>query len=233
MKEMRIMRAIGDIDDRYIDEAAPVIKSKAVRFGAWARYAGMAAAAVLVIGAGVFVITRGSDVGVSDPAQTSAAPVGSTDMTEGEPIVIMSAAEDTDSDFSAAWSSPYMEYDTMEEASQTAGFDMTVPESFGIYADRHIATVFDDMIEVTYYDEAGNEGFRVRKTAGADDPSGDFNVYESSETADVDGRTVTMEGSSDKIFKAVWTDSGYAYAVSAGENGLSRADIEEIIKNVK
>ena len=32
MKEMRVMRAIGDIDDKYIDEAAPVqTKRNAIR----------------------------------------------------------------------------------------------------------------------------------------------------------------------------------------------------------
>ena len=79
--------------------------------------------------------------------------------SEPEPVV----TEDTRNLVSLG--NPYVYYDTIEEAVKAAGFEMSVPESFGKYIDRHIATIADDMIEVTYYDEAGNEGFSIRKTA--------------------------------------------------------------------
>ena len=51
MKEMRLMQIIGDIDEKYIDEAAPAEqKKKALRFTPWVRYASIAACAALVIG---------------------------------------------------------------------------------------------------------------------------------------------------------------------------------------
>ena len=59
MKEMRVMRAIGDIDDKYIDEAAPVqTKRNAIRLVSWAKYAGIAACAALVLGIGVFTVKQ-------------------------------------------------------------------------------------------------------------------------------------------------------------------------------
>ena len=46
MKEMRLMQIIGDIDEKYIDEAAPGgQKQKAIRFAPWVRYVGIAACA--------------------------------------------------------------------------------------------------------------------------------------------------------------------------------------------
>ena len=61
MKEMRLMQIIGDIDEKYIDEAAPAEqKKKAMRFTPWVRYASIAACAMLVIGVGIFAITQHS-----------------------------------------------------------------------------------------------------------------------------------------------------------------------------
>ena len=53
------MQIIGDIDEKYIDEAAPAEqKKKAMRFTPWVRYASIAACAMLVIGVGIFAITQ-------------------------------------------------------------------------------------------------------------------------------------------------------------------------------
>ena len=66
MKEMRLMQIIGDIDEKYIDEAAPAEqKKKAMRFTPWVRYASIAACAMLVIGVGIFAITQHMSVVVS------------------------------------------------------------------------------------------------------------------------------------------------------------------------
>jgi len=229
-KEMRIMRAIGDIEDKYIDEAAPVMNSKAIRFSSWSKYIGMAAAVVLVVGIGVFAVTQ-NNIGVDSPAQT---------VTNGtEPAV----TEKTD-DF-AFLGNPYVEYDTLEEAVQAVGFDMSVLESFGEFTDRHIATVLDDMIEVTYYNTAGNVGLRIRKSIGTEDNSGADYYFET--MLPIKGTNGTMSGITKKdgtveIFKAVWTDGEYAYSVTAPYNsadesgsktGFTQAEMEEIIKNVK
>jgi len=217
-KEMRIMRAIGEMN------------SKAIRFSSWSKYIGMAAAVVLVVGIGVFAVTQ-NNIGVDSPAQT---------VTNGtEPAV----TEKTD-DF-AFLGNPYVEYDTLEEAVQAVGFDMSVLESFGEFTDRHIATVLDDMIEVTYYNTAGNVGLRIRKSIGTEDNSGADYYFET--MLPIKGTNGTMSGITKKdgtveIFKAVWTDGEYAYSVTAPYNsadesgsktGFTQAEMEEIIKNVK
>ena len=237
-KEMRIMRAIGDIDDAYIDEAAPRGKSRAIRLNTWTRYAGIAAAAVLVTGIGVFAVTRNNGVGVSDPPQTSAPSAEqSTTETENMPMVIMAAPADTDDEGAAVdWINPFTACATIEEATQTAGFDMSVPESFGVFTDRVITVIGGDLIDVTYYDKDENEGPCIRKSKGSDDISDDYNIYDSVRTADIGGRNVTLSGKGEKIFKAVWTAGGYSFSVTVAyddETGLTQSEMEGIIKNVK
>ena len=74
MKEMRLMQIIGDIDEKYIDEAAPAEqKKKAMRFTPWVRYASIAACAMLVIGVGIFAITQHSGNIIDTPAQSEEA----------------------------------------------------------------------------------------------------------------------------------------------------------------
>ena len=71
MKEMRLMQIIGDIDEKYIDEAAPAEqKKKAMRFTPWVRYASIAACAMLVIGVGIFAITQHSGNIIDTPAHS-------------------------------------------------------------------------------------------------------------------------------------------------------------------
>lgn len=219
MKEMRIMRAIGDIDDIYIDEAAPVqiTGKRPLRFAPRAVYAGIAACAVLAVGIGIFAANN-SDIGVNSPTQTSA-PVSEPAATDDGEVVL--------------FSSPFTDYATLEEAIQAVGFDISVPDSFGTYTERNIQTIDRNMIEITYYDKSGTEGLRIRKAPGSDDISGDFNTYDNSKSSDIGGRSVTMQGSGEKFFKAIWTEDGYAYSVSSGGNGLSQSELEEIIKNVK
>lgn len=256
-KEMRIMRAIGEIDDAYIDEAAPVIKSKAMRFNAWAKYAGIAAAAVLATGVGVFVMTRNNGVGVIAPAQTTAVtqqPVTVTEpaVTETEPSVTATepgqTTETTEDMPMVLFGNPFEEYNTPEEAAEAAGFGIAAPESFGIYTERSFAVYYDNLSEIIYRDSAGNEGLCIRKAAGKeDDISGTYYSFETVIPSEIDGRKVTMSGvtnsdGSTAIYKAVWTDGEYTYSVTAPYDpedtsgtlkGLTQTETEEIIKNVK
>ena len=225
MKEMRIMRAIGEIDDAYIDEAAPPEKKKALRFTAFTKYAGIAAAAVLVAGVGIFALTRNTGIDVNVPSQT--APSALT-TTAAEP------AETTDEipDLAQAVS-PFEDYDTLEEAVKASGIKMSVPDSVGGFTDRRVSVIFGDLIDVTYLNSSGEDEYVIRKAKGTDDPSGDYNDYAETKEAAVGGNTVTLKGNGGKISLAVWTDGTYAYSVMTVNSGIAQEEMEEIIKNVK
>lgn len=210
MKEMRLMQIIGDIDDKYIDEAAPAEqKKKAMRFTPWVRYVSIAACAVLVIGAGIFAVTRRSGNIVDAPVLTEEAGT---------------------SDF-AQYVSPYADYDTLEEAEKAVGFDITVPESCGGYSELSYIVISGEMLEVQYY-HGDDYGMCVRKARGSEDISGDFNEYDNIAETQVNGNTVTIKGNGDEFSLALWVSGDYSYSVSVS-SGISENALKEIIEKIK
>lgn len=70
-----------------------------------------------------------------------------------------------------------------------------------------------------------------RKGTGEDDISGDYNVYEIEEAADVTGTQVTLKGSADGYVLAVWNEGGYAYAVSVTKK-ITKDEILQIVEEI-
>ena len=210
MKEMRLMQIIGDIDEKYIDEAAPAEqKKKAMRFTPWARYASIAACAMLVIGIGIFAITQHRGNIIDTPAQS----------------------EEADSSDFAQSGNPYAEYDTLEEAENTVGFEISVPDSYGGYTEPYYAVIEGKILEVQYYN-GDNRGMVIRKSRGSEDISGDFNEFDNITETEVNGNTVTIKGSGDEFSLALWVSGDYSYSVSVS-SGISENALKEIIEKIK
>ena len=57
-------------------------------------------------------------------------------------------------------------------------------------------------------------------------------MYPQVSDVSVKGNPVTMSGSDDKVSLAVWTDSGYTYAVSAA-GGISGSDMTALISAIQ
>lgn len=113
---------------------------------------------------------------------------------------------------------PFITCDTLEEAIELAGFDMTVPESLEGFEDRMISAIENELIQVTFQNEENQIYFR--KAEGDEDISGDYNVYSEVNTVETGGKSVTMKGNDGKVMLAVWTANGYTYAVRATEVSL-------------
>lgn len=210
MKEMRLMQIIGDIDEKYIDEAAPTEqKKKAMRFTPWVRYASIAACAMLVIGVGIFAITQHSGNIIDTPAQL----------------------EEADSSDFVQSGNPYAEYDTLEEAENTIGFEISVPDSYGGYTEPYYAVIEGKILEVQYYN-GDDRGMIIRKSRGSEDISGDFNEYNTVTETEVNGNTVTIKGSGDEFILALWVSGDYSYSVSVS-SGISENALKEIIEKIK
>lgn len=56
----------------------------------------------------------------------------------------------------------------------------------------------------------------IRKGAGNEDISGDYNEYSETNTLSVDGLSVTVKGDDGKISVAIWTDGDYSFAIGTG-----------------
>jgi hypothetical protein len=210
MKEMRLMQIIGDIDEKYIDEAAPAEqKKKAMRFTPWIRYASIAACAMLVIGVGIFAITQHSGNIIDTPAQS----------------------EEADSSDFVQSGNPYAEYDTLEEAENTIGFEISVPDSYGGYTEPYYAVIEGKILEVQYYN-GDDRGMIISKSRGSEDISGDFNEYNTVTETEVNGNTVTIKGNGDEFSLALWVSGDYSYSVSVS-SGISENALKEIIEKIK
>ena len=125
---------------------------------------------------------------------------------------------------------PYTDHDTLKEAEEDAGFKIQIPDEIrGVkaVAFRNLGT---EMLEVIYYD-GDAEVARVRKGTGAEDISGDYNVYEIEEVVDVTGTQVTLKGSADGYALAVWNEGGYAYAVSVTKK-ITKDEILQIVEEI-
>ena len=125
---------------------------------------------------------------------------------------------------------PYTDHGTLKEAEEDAGFKIQIPDEIrGVkaVAFRNLGT---EMLEVIYYD-GDAEVTRVRKGTGEDDISGDYNVYEIEEAADVTGTQVTLKGSADGYVLAVWNEGGYAYAVSVTKK-ITKDEILRIVEEI-
>lgn len=210
MKEMRLMQIIGDIDEKYIDEAAPAEqKKKAMRFTPWVRYASIAACAMLVIGVGIFAITQHSGNIIDTPAQS----------------------EEADSSDFVQYGNPYAEYDTLEEAENTIGFEISVPDSYSEYTEPYYAVIEGKILEVQYYN-GDDRGMIISKSRGSEDISGDFNEYNTVTETEVNGNTVTIKGNGDEFSLALWVSGDYSYSVSVS-SGISENALKEIIEKIK
>ena len=137
---------------------------------------------------------------------------------------------------SAQIANPFTDTKTMEEAQEIAGFDMQVPDAEDPYTVVNYRAVEGEMLEIIFRDRNGEEGYRIRKAAGEDDISGDYNEYAKEKTIRLsDGTKVTLRGDKeDEWSVAVWTaEDGegkdvYSFAICSGEKTFTSEEVKEM-----
>ena len=160
-----------------------------------------------------------------------------TDDTTNDTGSTNSGATDTDTSTDTAGGSteianPYVDCETLEEAGELAGFDISVPDEIdGGYTQGTIQAVENEMIQVIYTTEAGEE-ITLRKGTGTEDISGDYNEYAEENTLDVDGTSVTARGSDGLVYAATWTDGTYTYAITASA-GLESDSVSALVPSIQ
>lgn len=109
--------------------------------------------------------------------------------------------------------SPFVDYRTMDEAAEAAGFVLNVTETIAGYKRKLISVISNDMIQVMYQD--GEKNLYIRKAAGDGDISGDYNRYDENKSVKIGEVQADMRGMDGKVSTAVWTEGGFAYSVHA------------------
>lgn len=127
---------------------------------------------------------------------------------------------------------PWTECATLADAAALTGYDFTVPDSVDGYTDTSITVLTDEQLTEVQY-TAGNDRLCLRKAPGSDDISGDYNQYAESNTVDVDGRSVTLQGSDGQVQLATWQDGGYTYSIGVYREdgtGLTSDEMTALVK---
>ena len=118
----------------------------------------------------------------------------------------------------AQLANPFVEYDTLAEAEQAAGYSFAVPETLDGYSGTFYSVMNSgELLQVIY--RSDDDELIARKAPG----SGDYTEYERQTIADNgDLPSVTFKGNTDKVYLALWTDetNGYTYSL------MSRAGME-------
>ena len=160
-----------------------------------------------------------------------------TDDTTNDTGSTNSGATDTGTstdtaDGSTEIANPYVDCETLEEAGELAGFDISVPDEIdGGYTQGTIQAVENEMIQVIYTTEAGEE-ITLRKGTGTEDISGDYTAYAEENTLDVDGTSVTARGSDGLVYAATWTDGTYTYSITASA-GLESDSVSALVPSIQ
>lgn len=126
---------------------------------------------------------------------------------------------------------PWTDCGTLAEAEKLAGTAAVVPDSIGGSDSRSFRAIAGSLLEVIYQKD-GQETGRVRKAAGTEDISGDYTVYDKTETITVGQRRITLKGGSGTAALAVWTDGGSTYAVSVA-GGLSTGEMSALVEGIR
>ena len=119
--------------------------------------------------------------------------------------------------------------DAQEQAGFTIQLPSALPDGFG---DPEFQVIPGDILEADYMGE-NDAKLCVRKAVGTDDPSGDYNEYDTVETVMVEDVDVTVKGNGDSVSLAVWNNGSDAWSIGIyGSDGLTRQEMETLIAAV-
>ena len=132
-------------------------------------------------------------------------------------VVRRAGAEETEApdNGSAGIANPFVDYATLAEAEEAAGFTLKLPERVKGYPEQTVQLMSGKMLQVIYRN--GDKRVIIRKAAGEDDISGDYNSYAEERAVIAGGHEVTVKGNEGKVSLAVWTRNGYSFAVCFDE----------------
>lgn len=110
---------------------------------------------------------------------------------------------------------PFVDYASLDAAAKAAGFELTAPDAVeGWNGEKLVQVMSGSMIQIIFRDGDDNRLF-IRKEAGSEDISGDYNEYGEVNAVAAGAYEATFKGDDGKVSTAVWTNGGYSYAVTS------------------
>ena len=183
-----------------------------------------------------------NDVPSEAQAKTGNPPKASSDNALSEENTAMDgvktegveASSEEKEDVLTMIANPWLDSSTLSDAEKDAGFDITIPESFLDYNAGIFRSMTGKMLEIIYNDAASHEAFRIRKSNAKDqDISGDYSSYENERTVIIDGTEITLKGTGDNVYVAIWTKDDHSYAIDIDSTqNIGESEITELVKQI-
>ena len=145
------------------------------------------------------------------------------------------APEEASSDASMGMQilNPWRDFDSLEEAEADAGIQIELPDIYQNFNDHIYRSMHGEMLEIIYQDAEGQEGFRIRKSRGSEDISGDYTSYAQKKTLAIHGRSVETRGNNDEISTAIWNSTDDSYAICIAEDQhFTEEDIRNLVEAI-
>ena len=123
--------------------------------------------------------------------------------------------------------SSIVEVDSIRELSDAVGFEVCGLDGLPFPVEEQTYTVYwQKLAEILY--SSGTQSAVFRKSAGTADNSGDYRVFEDTDTLALDEAAVTLKGNGGGYTLASWTDGTFSYSLSLTE-GLSGAEWQAML----
>ena len=129
---------------------------------------------------------------------------------------------------------PWNDYTSVKDAEDAAGFSITLPKKISGYKKEAIQAIDGEILQVFY--KNGDKEILIRKATAEQgkDISGDYNTYDVTQKVSVKGKKgkVTVKGTQEKKYLAIWSDGTYSYSVSTSA-GMSKKALIKLVKQVQ
>lgn len=122
------------------------------------------------------------------------------------------------------------QYASAEELADAVGFSMPEIENvpFQVLEQRYIS-LQGAVAQIDY--NGKDEYLTFRKSVGAEDNSGDYNLYGTEKVVKIGQVQVTLKGNDNGVCLAIWTEGEYSYSLN-DVNGLSEEVMIQMIKEI-
>ena len=117
------------------------------------------------------------------------------------------------------------------DTAGTLGFELHAPDTW-LDSEEPVYSVIAGTIAEASYRAGDKEVLNIRKAAGNDDISGDYNEYENETVLILDGLDITCRGNDDLWNLLLWTKGGYTYAAGIPD-GIRTEDIAELVSSIE
>ncbi|MDO4622248.1 MAG: hypothetical protein Q4B22_04770 [Eubacteriales bacterium] len=154
---------------------------------------------------------------------TAATAAGSTSAADSNASSTVSESE------IVGMANPFVEYDSVDEAKKHIDFDVQVPEQIEGFTEMNISVMDGQMFQAVYRN--AEQEICIRKQAGHEDISGDYNEYPEEKYVEFEGAELKLRGENGTIRNVTWSKNGYSFSIYS-DKGLTEDEVQQLAEQI-